>query len=83
VTLIGATLTARLAPVLWVPFILAQPELKVVRKGRVRLIPVSELDRWLDENATSALRCDVRLLRTLGISWATFFQRFPAVPSGF
>jgi hypothetical protein len=27
------------------------PDLKVIRKSRVRLIPVSELDRWLDEMA--------------------------------
>jgi excisionase family DNA binding protein len=29
-------------------------ELRVVRRGRRRLIPVSELERWLDENATRA-----------------------------
>ena len=28
------------------------PELRVVRRGRVRLIPVSELERWLDANAS-------------------------------
>jgi hypothetical protein len=27
------------------------PDLKVVRKGRVRLIPVAELDKWIQENA--------------------------------
>ena len=27
------------------------PDLRVIRKSRVRLIPVSELDRWLDETA--------------------------------
>jgi excisionase family DNA binding protein len=30
-------------------------ELRVVRRGRRRLIPVGELERWLDENATRAL----------------------------
>ncbi len=30
-------------------------ELRVVRKGRRRLIPVKELVRWLDEQATYAL----------------------------
>jgi len=30
-------------------------ELRVVRKGRRRLIPVKELSRWLDEHATLAL----------------------------
>lgn len=32
------------------------PELRVVRRGRRRLIPVRELDRWLDQNATTPLR---------------------------
>ena len=27
------------------------PELRVVRRGRRRLIPVRELERWLEENA--------------------------------
>ena len=27
-----------------------QPELQVVRKGRKRLIPVPELERWLERN---------------------------------
>jgi excisionase family DNA binding protein len=31
------------------------PELRVIRRGRVRLIPVSELQRWLDANASRAL----------------------------
>lgn len=31
------------------------PELRIVRKGRRKLIPVRELDRWLDESATSTL----------------------------
>ena len=28
-----------------------QPELKIVRRGRLRLIPVREIERWLEENA--------------------------------
>jgi excisionase family DNA binding protein len=31
-------------------------DLRVVRRGRRRLIPVRELDRWLDQYATTALR---------------------------
>src|SRR5690242_4490621 len=31
------------------------PELRVVRSGRLRLIPVAELARWLDEQAARAL----------------------------
>ena len=31
------------------------PELRIVRRGRKRIIPVRELDRWLDENAARAL----------------------------
>jgi excisionase family DNA binding protein len=30
-------------------------ELRVVRKGRRRLIPVKELERWMDEQATRPL----------------------------
>jgi excisionase family DNA binding protein len=30
------------------------PELRVVRRGRLRLIPVAELERWLDRNAARA-----------------------------
>lgn len=30
-------------------------ELKVVRRGRRRLIAIKELERWLDENASRAL----------------------------
>jgi excisionase family DNA binding protein len=29
-------------------------ELRIVRRGRRRLIPVGELERWLEENATRA-----------------------------
>jgi excisionase family DNA binding protein len=31
------------------------PDLRIVRRGRRRLIPVRELERWLDENAARAL----------------------------
>jgi hypothetical protein len=31
------------------------PELRLVRRGRKRLIPVSELERWTVENASRAL----------------------------
>ena len=30
-------------------------ELRIVRRGRRRLIPVRELERWLDDNACTAL----------------------------
>jgi excisionase family DNA binding protein len=30
-------------------------ELRIVRRGRRRLIPVRELERWLDESATHVL----------------------------
>ena len=28
-----------------------QPDLRMVRRGKVRMIPVPELERWLEENA--------------------------------
>ncbi|MGH2964235.1 MAG: hypothetical protein ACRDMH_02475 [Solirubrobacterales bacterium] len=28
-----------------------QPELRLVRRGRLRLVPVRELDRWLEREA--------------------------------
>jgi hypothetical protein len=31
------------------------PELRLVRRGRKRLVPVSELERWMTENAEQAL----------------------------
>jgi hypothetical protein len=31
-----------------------QPTIRLVRLGRMRLVPVSELERWLDENASRA-----------------------------
>ncbi|MGH2745809.1 MAG: hypothetical protein ACRDN8_25630, partial [Thermoleophilaceae bacterium] len=32
-----------------------QPELRIVRRGKLRLIPVREIERWLDENAQLVL----------------------------
>lgn len=32
-----------------------QPELKIIRKGRMRLIPVSELIAWAERNAERTL----------------------------
>jgi hypothetical protein len=32
-----------------------QPELKVVRVGRLRLFPVREIERWLELNAARTL----------------------------
>jgi excisionase family DNA binding protein len=32
-----------------------QPELRLVRRGRLRLVPVTELSRWLDKNAARVL----------------------------
>jgi hypothetical protein len=32
-----------------------QPTLRLVRLGRMRLVPVGELRRWLDENAGRAV----------------------------
>lgn len=31
------------------------PELRLVRRGRKRLVPVSELERWMEENAERVL----------------------------
>jgi excisionase family DNA binding protein len=31
------------------------PELRIVRRGRLRLIPVRELERWLDQAAARTL----------------------------
>jgi hypothetical protein len=31
------------------------PELRIIRRGRRKLIPVAELERWLDEHAERAL----------------------------
>ena len=32
-----------------------QPSLRMCRLGRMRLVPVTELERWLDENAQRTL----------------------------
>jgi hypothetical protein len=32
-----------------------QPEVRLVRRGRMRLVPVPELERWLAENAERPL----------------------------
>lgn len=32
-----------------------KPELRVIRRGRLVLVPVSELVRWVDENMTAVL----------------------------
>jgi len=31
------------------------PELRLIRRGRKRLVPVGELERWISENAEYAL----------------------------
>lgn len=33
----------------------AQPELRLVRRGRLRLVPIRELERWLARNAERPL----------------------------
>jgi hypothetical protein len=33
----------------------AQPELRLVRRGRMRLVPIRELERWLEKNADRSL----------------------------
>ena len=30
-----------------------QPEVKVVRRGSLRLFPITDLERWLEENSSS------------------------------
>ena len=37
-----------------------QPELRIIRRGRMRLIPVHELERWAAENAAFTLGDAVR-----------------------
>ena len=32
-----------------------QPTIRLVRLGRIRLVPVREIDRWLDETAERTL----------------------------
>lgn len=36
------------------------PEIRAVRRGRKRLFPVAELDRWVNENAEAVLPEEVR-----------------------
>ncbi len=31
-----------------------QPELRLIRRGKLRLVPVAELERWANESAESA-----------------------------
>ncbi|MFL5897993.1 MAG: hypothetical protein ACJ76D_05965 [Solirubrobacterales bacterium] len=31
-----------------------QPELRIVRRGSLRVIPLSEIEKWLERNATLA-----------------------------
>jgi hypothetical protein len=33
-----------------------QPTLRLVRRGRMRLVPVGELERWLGENAERTVK---------------------------
>ena len=37
-----------------------QPELRLIRRGRMRLVPVRELERWADRNASVTLDGAVR-----------------------
>jgi excisionase family DNA binding protein len=37
-----------------------QPELRLVRRGRLRLVPVRELERWLERNAERPLTDELR-----------------------
>lgn len=37
-----------------------QPELRLVRRGKLRVIPISEIERWLDSNAAMTLGEDPR-----------------------
>jgi hypothetical protein len=32
-----------------------QPHVRMIRRGRLRLVPVSELQRWCDDNAERVL----------------------------
>jgi hypothetical protein len=32
-----------------------QPEVRLIRKGRLRLVPVAELERWAEANAERTL----------------------------
>lgn len=35
-----------------------QPDLKLIRRGRLRLVPVAEIERWVAENAERTLPGD-------------------------
>ena len=35
------------------------PDLRIVRRGRRKLVPVAELERWLDESAAFTLAVDM------------------------
>lgn len=37
-----------------------QPEVRVIRRGRMRLIPLGDLERWADDNAALTLDETVR-----------------------
>jgi hypothetical protein len=43
-----------------------QPELRIVRRGSLRIIPVPEIERWLESNATlaGAIRAASRMTQT-------------------
>jgi hypothetical protein len=43
-----------------------QPEIRLVRRGRLRLVPVTELDRWLTENAEAPEAWAARVLDGAG-----------------
>ena len=36
----------------------AQPDLRCIRRGRLRLYPVADLERWADQNAERTLEED-------------------------
>ena len=36
------------------------PEVRVIRRGRLRLIPVSELENWVARNASRTLEVEAR-----------------------
>jgi len=40
-----------------------QPELRLIRRGRIRVVPVRELERWLEENAEPPAREQLRGVR--------------------
>jgi integrase len=42
-----------------------QPELRLIRRGKLRLVPVAELERWANESAESVFRRPRRPLRVI------------------